>query len=372
MQVKSLYVHFPFCRHLCNYCDFHKSVIDDQKLKDFHKQLAKQIKSNNDFLKSQSFEMKELSTLYIGGGTPSLWGAEGISFLLEELKSSGTKISKKSEFTVELNPGAWKKEEVLSLVELGVNRFSVGVQSLNELILKKLDRIHSIDDVYKTLELLRSLEVNYSVDFMLGLPAFEKRDLFKEVDEIVKFNPSHISSYILTVNKNYKHYDNLPDEDFVANEYLAFVDYLKKYGIFQYEVSNFSKPGFESRHNLQYWKSNSVAALGPSATGFLVKSDSAARYRWKVSDKSNEYSIENLDEKTLEFEKIYLAMRCARGLDLSNLLPRIEKLELEKVCNRWFLQGFCKGGDPCSVALTSKGFLVLDSLFSDLFKFLKN
>jgi len=371
MQVESLYVHFPFCRHLCNYCDFHKSVIDNQKVLKFHQQLENQISMNQKLLNSYNVEMKRLSTLYIGGGTPSLWGDSGVSFLLKKLKAVGTEVDHKTEFTIELNPGTWTEESILNLVDLGVNRFSVGVQSLNPDILKKLDRIHSVEDVYRTLELLKKLKVNYSVDFMLGLPSFEKRDLFKEIDEVATYEPSHISSYILTVNKSYKHYTNLPDEDFVANEYLEFVDYLKKYEIYQYEVSNFAKIGFESKHNLQYWKSNSVAALGPSATGLIIKSKSAMRYRWKVGESSAGYTTEILDEKTLEFEKVYLAVRQARNLDLTNFFPDHPKKVFDDICKRWFLQGLVTGQNSSSLSLTPKGFLLLDSLFSDLFKYLK-
>ena len=225
-----------------------------------------------------------------------------------------------------------------------MNRFSVGVQSLNHKILKKLDRIHSIEDVHKTLSLLKKIKVNYSVDFMLGLPRFEERNLFKEVDEVMTYEPSHISSYILTVGKNYIHSGELPEEDFIANEYLSFVEYLKKYDFHQYEVSNFTKLGKESRHNLQYWRSESVAAIGPSATGLLVKDDSAVRYKWKTGENSVAYTTEVLDAATVHFEQVYLAMRCARGLNLLSYFSPKDHSAIIKVCNGWKLKGFVIGG----------------------------
>jgi len=371
MKVESLYVHFPFCRHLCNYCDFHKSVIESSKVDSFNENLSYQLKKNSEFISKNEMEFSSLKTLYIGGGTPSLWGDKGIEFLIKELKKNRVSLSSDTEFTLELNPGAWTEESIVKLVELGVNRFSVGVQSLNTHILKKLDRIHSLDDVYRTLELLKKLNVNYSVDFMLGLPSYEKRNIFEEIDEVVKYGPSHISSYILTVNKNYVHSNELPNEDFISNEYLEFVEYLKKYEIFQYEVSNFSKNGFESKHNLQYWKSNSVAAVGPSATGFLAKDESAIRYRWKTGEASIDFSIEELDSSTLNFERIYLALRCAVNLDLASFFSADNQDAIGSVCKAWKLKGFSVGR-PSSLTLTAKGFLLLDSLFSDLFKYLKN
>ncbi len=371
MIVESLYVHFPFCRHLCNYCDFHKSIIEVDKVEQFQDRLVTQIRKNYELITQNGGSFSELKTIYIGGGTPSLWGGGGISFLIEELRKSSILITSDTEFTLELNPGAWDERSIHELIKLGVNRFSVGVQSLNQGILKKLDRIHTLEDVYKTLDLLKSLNVNYSVDFMLGLPGFQQRDLFQEIDEVMKYKPSHISSYILTVSKNYIHSGKLPGDDFIANEYLSFVNYLKKYEFSQYEVSNFSKKGKESKHNLQYWMSNSVAALGPSATGFLVKESSAMRYKWKTGERSEDYTIENLDFATVHFEKVYLALRCATDLNLLNyFLPENHK-SIADICKSWKTKGF-SSGDAESLSLTPKGFLVLDSLFSDLFRFLQN
>ncbi|MAW07426.1 MAG: hypothetical protein CME61_03985 [Halobacteriovoraceae bacterium] len=372
MNVESLYVHYPFCRHLCNYCDFHKAVKNSEKEKAFEKVLLGQILNNKKLLSEEGHSLSRLKTLYIGGGTPSLWGAAGLKSFIDSLKDSGTLIDPEAEFTLELNPGSWNDGEISKFIDLGVNRFSVGVQSLNPEILKRLDRVHSISDVYKTLKVLNDLKVNFSIDFMLGLPGSLDRSISDELDEVFSFGPSHISSYILTVGKGYIHYSELPSEERVSKEYLNFVEYLKKYRIYQYEVSNFSKKGFESKHNLQYWRSESVAALGPSATGLLVKNNEALRYKWKVGDSSNEFTREKLDSKTLHFERLYLALRIARNLNLKEFFSEDVCEKLPDICNSWKSNGFCMSSDPKSLTLTPKGFLFVDSLLSDLFPFLKN
>ena len=201
-----------------------------------------------------------------------------------------------------------EKKDLIEFQKLGVNRISVGVQSLSPQTLKALDRIHSIDDVYRTLDILSELNFNFSVDFMLGLPAKQSgdRDIISEAKELLSFSPSHMSAYILTVNKNYIHYSALPDDNFISNEYLDLSQYMSSEGFLHYEVSNFAKHGAKSQHNLNYWKGNSVAALGPSATGFLGKNnDTGLRYKWKTVDQAD-YTVEELDHTQLKLEKFFL------------------------------------------------------------------
>lgn len=374
MKVESLYVHYPFCRHLCNYCDFHKSIISDKDEANFQKLLRAQIGKNKELIYDLGSSIDSLKTLYIGGGTPSLWGGVGVRFLIEELSKVNITLDQNCEFTLELNPGSWAKGDIEDFLKLGVNRLSIGVQSLNDNILKKLDRVHTVKDVYTTLELVSSLNINYSVDFMLGLPGSEQRMIFDEIDNIMVFKPSHLSSYILTVNKNYVNFNQLPKEDSISQEYLDFVEYLKKYNFSQYEVSNFCRPTKESNHNMQYWLSKSVAALGPSSTGLIIdgEGNTAKRYRWKVGNSSLDYSLEELDERALNFERIYLALRVAKGVDLAAHFPKKSWDTLGKVCKGWKLNGFSESAEIHNLSLSPKGFLLLDSLFSDLFHLIKS
>jgi oxygen-independent coproporphyrinogen III oxidase len=361
-----MYIHFPFCRHLCNYCDFHKKVLDSYSdVDNFQKYLEKSFLQHNNFLQDNNASCSVIDTLYIGGGTPSLWGARGINFLRNLLAKNSISFADNYEFTLELNPGGWNKRDLVEIKKLGVNRVSVGVQSLSKATLTALDRIHSVDDVYRTLDSLAELGFNFSVDFMLGLPK-EKvgdRDIVKEVNEILSFNPSHLSSYILTVNKNYVHYNLLPDDNFIADEYLTLAKLMNENGFEHYEVSNFAKNGARSKHNLKYWRGESVTALGPSATGFLQTSkDRGVRYKWKTSGHTG-FSIEEINSHDYMLERFFLNLRISDGVNLYNFLDTSNKMsEISNFVDELERQGHLICADLQKLSLSSSGFLCADSI----------
>ena len=370
-EVNFLYVHFPLCRHLCNYCDFHKSLVGPNKISAFHDYLKKSMDQHQNYLGSNGYRLNNLKTIYIGGGTPSLWGSEGISFLLDLLDEYNIRLSSDIEFTCELNPGSWKPNSINEMLDLGVNRFSVGVQSFDKRLIKNLDRIHSIGDVHHTLEIMSGMDINFSVDLMLGLPSLDGtvRNLEKEVEELLQYKPKHISSYILTVNKNYTHYVNLPKEKRIEHEYLDFSHLLRSHGYDHYEISNFSLNGFKSRHNLSYWNSSSVAALGPSATGYLSGDNTSLRYKWKTSGPS--LTEEKIGVKEMSLEKLYLGLRTSSGTNLYNFVDRTKcEEELPELLENWDKSGFLVSNDPTCIILSSKGFLCSDTLIGQLFRWM--
>jgi oxygen-independent coproporphyrinogen-3 oxidase len=226
-------------------------------------------------------------------------------------------------------------------------------------MIKFLDRVHSIDDVYETLNYFRENDLNFSVDFMLGLPYSDelKRNVVEELSKVLSYGPSHFSVYILTVKENYTYYLKLPNEEWIEKEFLDVADFLISKGFSHYEVSNFSKIGKQSRHNLNYWKSNTVAALGPSATGFLK--ENRLRYKWKANH--SELEIENLTEAEFRLERIYMAIRSEEGIKLADfpneIIKLVEDWKEKKLANE----------NNGTIKLTSKGYLLLDSLMSDLF-----
>lgn len=367
-NVESLYIHFPHCRHLCNYCDFYKTKVNPSEFDsgDFEALLDQQLVNHGELLNKYGHNIEKLKTLYIGGGTPSLWGESGAKYIESFLKKSNISLTHDYEFTVEVNPGTWTQKSIDSWQSAGANRFSIGIQSLNESFLPILDRVHSIDESYQTLEYMKKLKVNYSVDFMLGLPHSEKykRDIISELKQILNFDPSHISLYILTLGKSHQLTKDLPDEDFIADEYLTMAKYLEDKGMRHYEVSNFSRPGRESAHNMSYWLHNSVAALGPSATGFLRNEDFAVRYKWKTQGLGTHN--ETLDEEKLRLECIYLGLRQYQGIDLAKYLLPVESVT--KLLKSWERNGLTRSVSGTHVVLNSKGFLVLDSLLDEIFK----
>lgn len=361
-QIDSLYLHFPFCAHLCNYCDFYKRVSLDKghDYPLFHKYLSQSFLAHQNLMEQHGYSWAPLKTFYIGGGTPSLWGKEGKIFLEKFFLEHNLSLDSTSEFTLEVNPGAWTEDSLSAWRSLGANRFSLGVQSLNKEMIVYLDRIHSIEQVYETLEYFHSHQLNFSMDFMLGLPFSKehKRDVIAELEVALRYNPSHFSVYILTVKDNYKYFEKLPDEDWIAREYLEVAEFLKSKGYSHYEVSNFAKNGMESVHNLNYWKSKTVAALGPSATGYL--SEEKLRYKWKTN--APELELETLSDDEVKLEKLYMAIRSDEGIRLKDFSEGINQ-----VAANWVEKKLAKVNNG-TLRLTSSGYLLLDSLMDELFK----
>lgn len=363
-RIESLYLHFPFCKHLCNYCDFYKKVPKDRtfELFEFHQYLEDAFQVHEKMMIENGYSWGALKTLYIGGGTPSLWGIEGKEFLEVFLKKHNIQIAPDCEFTLEVNPGSWNAEILEQWESIGVNRYSLGIQSLNQNVIKYLDRVHDVKDVHETLEYFHRRNVNFSVDFMLGLPysGSLKRDVLGELSEALKYEPNHFSVYILTVKNNYTHFEALPDEEWIEREYLEVAEFLKKNGYDHYEVSNFAKPSFASKHNLHYWKSQTVAALGPSATGLLA--EDRIRYKWKT--KEAKVDIELLNEAEFYMESLYMGLR-SEGLDLNGLIEK--NSQWKGLSSKWNEHSLVTINEQNHLKLTSKGFLLLDSLMNDIF-----
>lgn len=368
-RIDSLYLHFPFCLHLCNYCDFYKKIPQNKTLdyQNYHHYLEESFVVHQSLIEKNGYSWAPLKTLYIGGGTPSLWGMEGKIFFQKFLSEKNITLADDCEFTLEVNPGAWNDEVLSAWRSLGANRFSLGIQSLEENMIKNLDRVHSLQDVFDTLKYFQDHKLNFSVDFMLGLPFSKelRRDVIQELEDVLLYFPKHFSVYILTVKDNYKYHKSLPTEEWIEKEFLEVSTFLQSHGFEHYEVSNFSLPGKQSSHNLNYWRSHTVAALGPSGTGFL--SEDRIRYKWKPQ--KAEVEIENLTKAEFMLEKLYMAIRSQEGLIVSDYFPPSEKLN-QMILN-WERLGYLKKGDN-RVRLNSRGFLLLDSLMNDLFLLMKD
>ena len=365
-SIKSLYIHYPFCRHKCNYCDFYKKVPSSfQEVEEFQRYLTGSWERHEKLLAQEGYLWGILDTLYLGGGTPSLWGSSGAVFFKSFLEQKGVVLSEAREMTLEVNPGGWTERGLRDWREKGVNRFSLGIQSLDPFFLKILDRIHSPEDIFAGLEFFNQNNMEYSVDFMLGLPASKekKRNILRELETILDYRPQHVSLYILTLKEGHFLFKQLAEEDWVEQEYLEVAGYLQSKGYLHYEVSNFAKPGKESRHNLKYWNSGSVAALGPSATGFLAKNN--LRYKWKVSHP--DFAIEKLNLESARMERFYSALRLAEGPILEDFFDQGELSRVIPLVEDWCGQerGGIVGGRIC---LNSKGFFSMDDLINQFFK----
>jgi oxygen-independent coproporphyrinogen-3 oxidase len=197
---------------------------------------------------------------------------------------------------------------------------------------------------------------------MLGLPLSKElnRDVIYELEKVLKYEPKHFSVYILTVKNNYTHFEKLPNEEWIEKEYKQVATFLTSHGYSHYEVSNFALPGFESKHNLNYWKSKTVAALGPSATGFLA--EDKIRYKWKTKEAVMDLETLELDEFRLE--QLYMAIR-AEGLNLKELISA--NAQWKTISDRWVNDGLAVVDTELKLKLTSNGYLLLDSLMNDIF-----
>ncbi len=366
-NISSLYLHFPFCRHLCNYCDFYKFKLEDEdQVSAFEARLLQQIEENEQLLKTHNCKLTCLETLYIGGGTPSLWSHSGARFIQKHIIDRFG-LSDECEFTIEIDPGTWTEDEIENWQKIGVNRFSIGIQSFDEKFKNYLDRAHTMKEARVLLDFLNSRKLNFSIDLMLGLPFSDKenRDIGQEIEKLVPYEPSHFSVYILKARANYLLKKNLPSEDYIAEEYQRVCENLNRRGFEQYEVSNFAKEGKRSKHNLRYWESESVASLGSNASGLLNLGKVGIRYQWKSIGLGA--SIEEINEESFLLEKIYMSLRSCLGLDF-NLFDDENKKKLKTLCEKWTKTGYVKLLDEQRVTLNSKGYIVLDSLMDDIFR----
>jgi len=327
----------------------------------FENYLSESWTHHEQWMAKENFEWaSHWESIYLGGGTPSLWGSRGAAFLKKMLPSVSV-----DEWTLEVDPGTWNEELFSSWQEIGVNRLSIGTQSLDERFLKVLDRAHSLEESFLLLEKAKSSGLNFSFDFLLGVPhsVSYKRNVLKELEAFLAFNPHHVSLYILNARSKYPLTEFMPDDEYIAKEYLDVCSFLEANGFNQYEVSNFARPGFESIHNKKYWDSLSVAALGPTGTGLIRFKDSLAkRYKWKPS--KADFEIEILGEEELRLERIYLELRTSKGW-----LPdaSLQDHQLHAKLLEWQERGLLKEMLP-RVKLNSKGLVILDSLMNELFQ----
>ena len=266
MKNIGLYLHIPFCRSKCPYCDFY-SLKADESVKEQYVNVLK-----NRITAEMSALSCKVDTLYIGGGTPSVLGAEKLG---EIVKTALPFLSENAEITVECNPFGLSEAFFKTLAFYGVNRISMGLQSANDSERRALGRLSDSETVKKAVLSAQNAGIkNISLDVMLGIPRQTEKSLSETLDFCVSLGVPHISAYILkleegTVFYNRQNSFSLPDDDAVADLYLQTCETLEQNGIMQYEISNFAKSGYESRHNLKYWNCEEYLGLGPAAHSFL-------------------------------------------------------------------------------------------------------
>lgn len=269
MQAKpsSAYVHIPFCTQICYYCDFSKVFIKNQPVDAYLEHLIQE---------TRSYEIGKLRTLYIGGGTPTALSAQQLAYLLTELPKF-MDLSEVEEFTIEANPGDLDPDKIAVLKDSQVNRVSLGVQTFDNKMLKKIGRSHQEQDIYDNIRHLKQAGFdNISIDLIYALPGQTMDQVKENVAKAIDLDIPHMSLYSLIL-ENHTVFMNrmrrgklpLPKEELEAEMFEYIIEELEKAGFEHYEISNFSKPGFESRHNLVYWDNAEYYGLGAGASGYV-------------------------------------------------------------------------------------------------------
>ncbi|MBC6976952.1 oxygen-independent coproporphyrinogen III oxidase [Streptococcus cristatus] len=319
MQTKptSAYVHIPFCTQICYYCDFSKVFIKNQPVDSYLEHLIEEY---------DSYDIKKLRTLYIGGGTPTALSAPQLAFLLEKLTDK-LDLSYLEELTIEANPGDLDQEKIAVLKDSPVNRVSLGVQTFNDRMLKQIGRSHLEKDIYENIANLKKAGFdNISIDLIYALPKQTMEDVKINVAKAIALDIPHMSLYSLIL-ENHTVFMNrmrrgklpLPKEDLEAEMFEYIIAELEKAGFEHYEISNFSKPGFESRHNLMYWDNAEYYGIGAGASGYVdgvrYKNHGPIRHYLQAVEAGNaRVQEEVLTLKEKMEEEMFLGLRKKSGV----------------------------------------------------------
>lgn len=308
-MIESLYIHIPFCDSICSYCSFKKQIYNEEQSKKYILNLLDDLKR---------IPKCSLKTIYIGGGTPSSLADNDLEILLSNLKPL---LKEDYEFTIESNPENLTFNKAKIFNKYGVNRVSIGVQTFNEKFLKLLSRKHSLNDINEAVNnlLLNNIN-NINFDLIYGLPFQALNDFILDIKYLKNFPLTHVSLYSLTIDEN-TIFNNLKyeeaDEDLLRDMSDEATKILSEYGFNKYEVSNYSKPNYESKHNLTYWFDNEYYGIGISASGY----ENNIRYKnitslKKYNEGERKFEEEKVDDFNHEYEFIMLNLRTKYGIDL--------------------------------------------------------
>ena len=343
MEKAGLYIHIPFCASKCPYCDFYSVKYEENAAREYVKRLCAEFEKYRD---------TAFDTVYLGGGTPSILSAAAICDILSAARQNFD-IDENSEITIECNPSKDLRRDFKIYKEAGINRVSIGMQSAVKAERLALGRIAGAQQVVKTIQNARAAGIfNISVDLMIGTPKQSVDGLRRTLDFIKGMQVPHVSAYMLKIEPGTPFFKMreklvLPGDDEVANMYLETVAALEAQGLRQYEISNFAKPGFESRHNIKYWKLVPYLGIGKTAHSFW----NGRRFYY-----DRDFNIVDDGAGGGREERIMLGMRLAGGVD---------KALITKDTAPYVKAGFLKETGS-RLAFTPKGFLVSNTILSEL------
>ena len=385
MKKVGIYVHIPFCKQKCKYCDFVSFQCMDDKMEDYFNYLTQEIldkseelnikkdESNPDNdLENNLKECIEIDTIYIGGGTPSIVSEKYIEKIIFEIQKN-YKVSKNAEITIEINPGTVDENKLKKYFQIGINRISIGLQSTNNKLLDMLGRIHTYEEFEKAYLMARKVGFkNINVDLMIGLPNQSIEDIKDSLNKIIEKSPEHISVYSLIVEENTKMYElieenvlQLPDEELERKMYWEVKNILEKNGYNHYEISNFSKPNFKSKHNMNCWNQQDYLGFGVAAHSYFKgmrysNIDNLKQYIENYKNGEIMYNRifhENQSKEQMMKEYMLLGLRKISGVSISEFKNKfvdnplyVFRNELNKLVNESLIEI-----DENSIKLSEKG-----------------
>ncbi|MFD2213896.1 radical SAM family heme chaperone HemW [Metabacillus endolithicus] len=376
-MIKSAYIHIPFCHHICHYCDFNKVFFKQQPVDEYIESLITEMHHAKEVNKQQ----EPLKTIFIGGGTPTALSAKQLDRLLEGISTELLSTNELIEFAVEANPGELSIEKLEVLKNAGVNRLSIGVQSFDDELLNKIGRVHRKDDVFRTIKQAEQVGFdNLSLDLMYALPGQTIEQFRETLETAFTLNVKHFSAYSLIIEPKTVFYNlmqkgklTLPPQEHEAQMYELAMEEMERHGFKQYEISNYSIPGYESQHNLTYWNNENYYGFGAGAHGYVngLRTSNVGpirKYMENIDESGTAFSAQTEVSKEEEMEEqMFLGLRKVKGVNKETFYKRFSvKLE-EKFGSQ--IQKLVKQGllvdDDESLFLTHKGKLLGNEVFQE-------
>lgn len=374
--MSGIYIHIPFCKQACNYCNFYFSTSLAQK-EALIEALLKEINYPSDFIAAE----EPIETIYVGGGTPSILLTDDLVRIFDALHKKFS-ITKDAEITLEANPDDITNEKLVAWKTMGINRLSVGIQSFLEEELKWMNRAHTAKESLEAIDKINDAGfTNYSIDLIFGSPLLNNDDWLKHLDIAIKKNIPHISSYALTIEPNTalekliaKNRRQPVDPEKQAEQFLLLMQTMEQAGYEHYEISNFAKPDMRSKHNSRYWQGKKYHGFGPAAHSF-----NGQNRRWNIAN--NTLYIQSIGKGVVSFEEevltktqqlneyIMTSLRTMEGLDLAYVAEIFgEKASRElQVASSKYIESSKVKREPFKLLLTKEGKLFADGIAADLF-----
>lgn len=369
MKELGIYVHIPFCKQKCYYCDFISYANKEEKTKEYVKCIQKEIEIES---KKYSKDEYEITTIYLGGGTPSYISALYIENIINVIKLNYN-IKDNAEITIEINPGTVNEEKILIYEKIGINRVSIGLQTTNDKLLKQIGRIHTYEEFLNCYKLVSKSKIdNINVDLMLALPNQTIEDLEESLQKVINLKPNHISLYSLILEEGTKlekmvseNIVKLPEEDMEREMYWKTKRILEKNGYNHYEISNFAKEGYKSKHNMNCWSQKEYLGFGVAAHSYMNRKrycniNNIEEYvsnikKGKIENNRTVCEIQNKIDEQKEF--MMLGLRKIDGIDIQEFKNKFVEnpiyvfhKELEKLVNEDLVEI-----DLDKIKLTNKG-----------------